>query len=51
MKTKEIIEAAQSISKPYRVNRGSKFHLKDFDPADTGELKSLGQTPTEKTPR
>lgn len=40
MKTKEIIKAAQSISKPYRINKGSKFHLKDFDPADTGDLKS-----------
>jgi PPK2 family polyphosphate:nucleotide phosphotransferase len=25
---------------PYRIEEGSKFHLKDFDPASTGGLKS-----------
>jgi PPK2 family polyphosphate:nucleotide phosphotransferase len=28
---------ASKLSKPYRVDRGKKFRLKDFDPADTGD--------------
>ncbi len=40
MKLKEVIEAAQRLSKPYRVSSGKKFRLKDVDPGDTGELKS-----------
>ena len=37
---KQIIEASHRLSKPYRVTNGKKFRLKDFDPGDTGELKS-----------
>ena len=40
MKTKQVIEAARRLSKPYRVTNGKKFRLKDVDPGDTGELKS-----------
>lgn len=40
MKLKKIIEAAHRISKPYRVTNGKKFRLKDYDPGDTGDLKS-----------
>jgi PPK2 family polyphosphate:nucleotide phosphotransferase len=40
MKTKQVIENAHRISKPYRVTNGDKFRLKDVDPADTGDLKS-----------
>jgi PPK2 family polyphosphate:nucleotide phosphotransferase len=40
MKTKQVIEAARSFSKPYRVTNGKKFRLKDVDPGDTGDLKS-----------
>src|SRR5213082_3857816 len=40
MKTKEVIEAAHRLSKPYRVRNGEKFRLKDVDPGDTGELQS-----------
>jgi polyphosphate kinase 2 (PPK2 family) len=40
MKTSELIEAAQKLSKPYRVTNGKKFHLSDIDPSDTGELTS-----------
>jgi PPK2 family polyphosphate:nucleotide phosphotransferase len=36
MKTKQVIEAAQKMSKPYRVTKGKKFRLKDVDPGDTG---------------
>ncbi len=31
---------AYKLAKPYRIDRGAKFRLKDFDPADTGELHS-----------
>ena len=40
MKTKQVIEAAHRISKPYRVRNGKKFRLKDVDPGDTGEHTS-----------
>ena len=40
MKTKQVIEAARRLAKPYRVTDGKKFRLKDTDPGDTGELKS-----------
>ena len=40
MKTREVIEAAQRFSKPYRIGNGKKFRLTDVDPRDTGELKS-----------
>ncbi|HTD85990.1 MAG TPA: hypothetical protein VK850_05395 [Candidatus Binatia bacterium] len=36
MKTKQIIEAAHRLSKPYRVRNEEKFRLKDVDPGDTG---------------
>jgi len=31
---------ARKLVKPYRVDDGKKFRLKDFDPADTGHLHS-----------
>jgi PPK2 family polyphosphate:nucleotide phosphotransferase len=31
---------ASKLVKPYRVEGGKKFHLKDFDPTDTGRLHS-----------
>jgi PPK2 family polyphosphate:nucleotide phosphotransferase len=31
---------ARKVAKPYRVEDGSKFRLKDFDPADTGDIDS-----------
>ncbi|HEX4485979.1 MAG TPA: polyphosphate kinase 2 family protein [Terriglobales bacterium] len=31
---------ASKLSKPYAIHDGSKFRLKDFDSADTGEFKS-----------
>jgi len=31
---------ASKLSKPYRVEDGAKFRLKDFDPGDTGHLHS-----------
>jgi len=34
------MSAARDISKPYRVEDGRKFRLKDFDPDDTSGVKS-----------
>jgi len=34
------MSAARDISKPYRIEDGSKFRLKDFDPGDTNGVKS-----------
>ena len=31
---------ASKLVKPYRVSDGKKFRLKDFDPADTGKIRS-----------
>jgi PPK2 family polyphosphate:nucleotide phosphotransferase len=35
----QIRTLARSLAKPYRITRGAKFRLKDFDPGDTGPLK------------
>lgn len=35
MKEKEIFKAARKFSKPFRVDNGKKFRLKDHDPGDT----------------
>ena len=40
MKNSKLHQHAQRISKPYRVTNGKKFRLKDYDPSDTGDLKS-----------
>ncbi len=34
---------ARKLVTPYRVDDGEKFRLKDFDPGDTGLLRSKGQ--------
>ena len=34
------MSAARDISKPYRVEDGAKFRLKDFDPGDTSGVQS-----------
>src|SRR5258708_4975944 len=31
---------ASKLSKPYRIDHGKSFRLKDFDPATTGHLRS-----------
>jgi len=35
---------ARKLAKPYRVDDGKKFRLKDFDPGDTGHIKSREQS-------
>lgn len=43
MITRKLIKKAHALAEPFRVNRGEKFRLKDFDPGDT-----LGLTSAEK---
>ena len=40
MITRKLIKKAHSLAEPFRVNRGEKFRLKDFDPGDTLGLTS-----------
>ena len=40
MTTHQLVKAASALAKPYRIKDGSKFRLKDHDPANTGDLKS-----------
>jgi hypothetical protein len=35
------------FSKPYRIDDGKTFRLRDFDPADTGNMKSKEQAAAE----
>ena len=39
MKIKKMVKEAAEISQPFRITKGEKFRLKDYDPADTGGLK------------
>jgi PPK2 family polyphosphate:nucleotide phosphotransferase len=36
---KRIIGIAKKLSRPYRIKKGKKFRLKDFDPSDLGDFK------------
>ena len=40
MKTRKLIKEAERIASPYCVTDGTKFRLKDCDPADCGGVKS-----------
>ena len=40
MITRKLIKKAHALAEPFRVNRGEKFRLKDFDPSDTLGLTS-----------
>ena len=40
MKTKEMVERARTIARPFRIANGNKFRLKDVDPGDTLEFTS-----------
>src|SRR5689334_9936974 len=35
MKSKKIIKNARGLASPYRIDKGKKFRLKNFDPGDT----------------
>src|SRR5437588_1163232 len=36
----DLMSWASKLSKPYRIDHGKDFRLKDFDPASTGHLRS-----------
>ncbi|MEA5443537.1 polyphosphate kinase 2 family protein [Cyanobium gracile] len=38
MDKKDFVERARSIVKPFRVQNGDRFHLKDYDPGETLSL-------------
>jgi len=40
MKLETIVKRARQMAKPYRVEHGRRFRLKDVDPRDTGGLKA-----------
>jgi PPK2 family polyphosphate:nucleotide phosphotransferase len=40
MNVKRLKKVSRKLSRPYRVDDGRKFRLKDIDPGDTGGLKS-----------
>src|SRR5215470_8966810 len=40
MKLKKLVKDAAKIEQAYRITKGEKFRLKDWDPADTGGMKS-----------
>src|SRR6266571_2901390 len=48
MKTKEIIEIARGLAKPFRVSKGKDFRLKDVDPSDTLEFTKEADKPRAK---
>src|SRR6266498_5881910 len=48
MKTKEIIEIARGLAKPFRVSKGKNFRLKDVDPSDTLEFTKEADKPRAK---
>ncbi len=39
MKADALIKRACELCRPYRVSKGRRFRLGDYDPADTGELR------------
>ena len=40
MKTQKLLDEARRLAQPFCITKGSKFRLKDFDPADTQGVKS-----------
>jgi PPK2 family polyphosphate:nucleotide phosphotransferase len=48
MKTKEIIKNASELAKPFRINKGKDFRLKDVDPDDTLEFTKEADKPKAK---
>ena len=48
MKTKELIETARELAKPFRVTKGNDFRLKDIDPDDTLDFTKEEDKPRSK---
>jgi PPK2 family polyphosphate:nucleotide phosphotransferase len=40
LSTKDLIQRARKLSRPFRVSNGKKFRLKDIDPSDTLDFDS-----------
>jgi hypothetical protein len=34
----DLIERARGFARPYRIDRGKRFRMKDIDPDDRGDL-------------
>ena len=41
MKLKEIVKRARRVSEPYRVAKGKRFRIKDWDAFQSSERKHL----------
>src|SRR6266404_603825 len=48
MKTKEIIETASELAKPFRISKGKNVRLKDVDPDDTLDFTKEADKPRAK---
>jgi PPK2 family polyphosphate:nucleotide phosphotransferase len=48
MKTKEILERARELAKPFRISKGKDFRLKDVDPQDTLDFTKEADKPRAK---
>ena len=48
MKTKEIIQTASELAKPFRISKGKNFRLKDVDPDDTLDFTKEADKPRAK---
>src|ERR1700741_1250125 len=48
MKTKEIKKSASELAKPFRINKGKDFRLKDVDPDDTLDFTKEADKPKAK---
>src|SRR5256886_3382703 len=48
MKTKEIIQTASELAKPFRISKGKNFRLKDVDPDDTLDFTKEADKPKAK---
>jgi len=40
MKLEKLLKEASHLAEPYRITKGKEFRIRDFDPADTGDLKN-----------
>jgi PPK2 family polyphosphate:nucleotide phosphotransferase len=48
MKTKEIIEIARELAKPFRISKGKNFRLRDVNPDDTLDFTKEADKPRSK---
>jgi PPK2 family polyphosphate:nucleotide phosphotransferase len=48
MKTKQIIKTVSELARPFRINKGKNFRLKDVDPDDTLDFTKEADKPRAK---